>query len=473
MDNDFNVHQLITDITSKPNWSEKILDQKIVSKWKSELSKQHIKPMFLDLIIELLKKYPDAKDKTNYDDEPYRWLMDLNIDPKEFGIASICKCKCRICQGAEIGMSEEDDDETDSDTPKYDDVCTCTSKKLAKQKLKYIHDNIKYIDHLIDTGTKKFFKTNVEILKTNIPKIYHPGSNNQMLDIIHPSLYCYTKGITKVREGTNVDNEILFQWLPAEFKVDDENNVYIQSHINNLDQIKYVDLYIAVANIFGKFLPHFRDVLDKLYHTGKITEKRDLSKCQVIVKIAETVLTPYNPGTPPSSWHLEGLPYEKIIATGIYYYEMTNITENNLEFRGTPTDFVDIDYPQDGHKYVKKHYEFSGDIHNTFDNTGSIVNLGNVDTHEDLCIVFPNFMQHRVSNFGLRDESKPGYRKILVFFLVDPATPILSTANVPPQQSYVSLEDAKVFMEMLMFQRKYEMKEQKSFYERGWSLCEH
>jgi len=39
---------------------------------------------------------------------------------------------------------------------------------------------------------------------------------------------------------------------------------------------------------------------------------------------------------------------------------------------------------------------------------------------EGRCIAFPNIYQHRVSPFELRDKSKPGHRKILAFFLVDP-----------------------------------------------------
>ncbi len=37
----------------------------------------------------------------------------------------------------------------------------------------------------------------------------------------------------------------------------------------------------------------------------------------------------------------------------------------------------------------------------------------------------------------------------------------------------MTLEDAKLYRELLMFQRKYEIDEQTQFFERGWSLCEH
>jgi len=60
---------------------------------------------------------------------------------------------------------------------------------------------------------------------------------------------------------------------------------------------------------------------------------------------------------------------------------------------------------------------------------------GNVQAMEGRCVVFPNFMQHCVAPFELADPSKPGYRKILAFFLVNPAHNILSTLNVPPQQA--------------------------------------
>jgi len=48
-------------------------------------------------------------------------------------------------------------------------------------------------------------------------------------------------------------------------------------------------------------------------------------------------------------------------------------------------------------------------------------------------LVFPNVYQHALGSFKLKDSTKPGHRKILVFFLVDPTQRIVSTASVPPQ----------------------------------------
>lgn len=36
---------------------------------------------------------------------------------------------------------------------------------------------------------------------------------------------------------------------------------------------------------------------------------------------------------PGGSWHVEGMANERIIASGIYYYDSENITESRLAFR--------------------------------------------------------------------------------------------------------------------------------------------
>ena len=62
--------------------------------------------------------------------------------------------------------------------------------------------------------------------------------------------------------------------------------------------------------------------------------------------------------------------------------------------------------------------------------------LGAVVTKAGRCIAFPNMYQHQVQPFSLADRSRPGHRKILAFFLVDPSLehPRPSTTFVPPQQ---------------------------------------
>lgn len=115
-------------------------------------------------------------------------------------------------------------------------------------------------------------------------------------------------------------------------------------------------------------------------------------------------------------------------ASALYYYSSLNITDSYLSFRQQTHDGgFRLDYPQDEWKAVEYIYGFkNGDP--------TIQNLGKVLTRERRLLCFPNVMQHRVSPFQLADPSKPGYRKLLALFLVDPHLKIISTENVPPQQ---------------------------------------
>ena len=55
-------------------------------------------------------------------------------------------------------------------------------------------------------------------------------------------------------------------------------------------------------------------------------------------------------------------------------------------------------------------------------------------TREGRLLVFPNVLHHWTLPFELQDATKPGHRKVLALFLVDPNIKIPSTANIPPQQ---------------------------------------
>lgn len=217
-------------------------------------------------------------------------------------------------------------------------------------------------------------------------------------------------------------------------------------------------------------------------------------KLQVIVKIAEIILTPESPDYKGGSWHVEGMKNESIVATGIYYFDVDNISESRLQFRqavGEPN------YEQNDTTGVRLVYGMD-------QGAGMSQELGSVVTCGDRCICFPNTYQHRVAPFSLIDKLRPGVRKILVFFLVDPAERIVSTATVPPQQraylpellqsmypfnaivpdllnvvlDYVdfpmSMAEAKQHREMLMQERKFFVTEvNEAAFERPFSLCEH
>lgn len=54
--------------------------------------------------------------------------------------------------------------------------------------------------------------------------VLHLGSENLVVDLVHPSLYCYVKGVTEIIQSDNVPTpDYVFQWLPSEFLVERNN----------------------------------------------------------------------------------------------------------------------------------------------------------------------------------------------------------------------------------------------------------
>jgi hypothetical protein len=135
----------------------------------------------------------------------------------------------------------------------------------------------------------------------------------------------------------------------------------------------------------------------------------------------------------------------------------------------------------------------------------SIQYIGDLITKEGRVVTFPNVFQHLVQPFELLDKTKPGHRKILALFLVDPHIRIISSANVPAQQKDwwveeisscgvfpqlpaeirrevtdrvddfpISLDDAKAWrLELMEERRAYVVKHDDKFTAATFNLCEH
>jgi hypothetical protein len=494
--------ELLQIITSKPEWELKIKDKKIVDKWRAELAQQNVSNGVITKIFELLNKSL-TKEKEFEQEDTYKWNLQVGVSPNDIWTTQ-CDCECMVCQGEEHLENElEDYDEDDEDyreiqnrLKKYKRVrCKCTDYP-TKYPLEFLRNNISYKMKMIDRGLKERFVAHVKDFEaTKGGKDYHPGSNNQMNDIIHPSLYCYVKDVSPVSSDTNtaklVEKADLFQWLPSEFSVirDGSGNpvrTEIRSDINNLPRNNHnTGLYEDIAEVFTSVVPEFEEILDKLKVEEKITALKGktadvpeikLGDCQVIVKIASAEVNSENPVFNEGSWHLEGVEAEKIIATCIYYYDVKNVEKTFLRFRTTVgRDVYDLHYPQNCHDYVEYHYGMKLTSKDYMEGAELTVSLGRIPTKENLCLFFPNFMQHRVSKIQLKEGCTEGHRGILVFFLINPFEKVISTANVSPQQQSgsMSLDEAKMYRELLMYERKFEYSEQNAFHQRIYSLCEH
>ena len=155
---------------------------------------------------------------------------------------------------------------------------------------------------------------------------------------------------------------------------------------------------------------------------------------QIIVKMATIELTPEKPEFPAGGWHVEGQMNEHIVGTALYYLDSENITDSHLEFR-TLTDYdqaMMMEVSQDGYHWMESVY---GASLGGGSGSSCLQNYGSVNTPQGRLLAFPNVFQHRVSDFKLADPTKPGHRRFIALWLVDPFTRIISTGNVPPQQA--------------------------------------
>ncbi|CAH2353478.1 hypothetical protein CLIB1423_11S00584 [[Candida] railenensis] len=471
-----------------------------------------------------------------------------------------------------------------------------------------IDDRIVYSDQAIDPETKSELAKAVERFSSKEFKDgydYHPGSNNQVVDLVHPSLYPLQYGKTPVFTNKSVTNpwefnsmkseernrdrtlgiaqyddsiakvkksvqdfgiSKAFQWLPAKLAIDHTHKYSFKSYINNLHPKKYDDLYSVIAKVIdlstpginlclsrystGPFsriqLPAYEswateewqkkydeiqdpppdpetgeevdpdwDALEEFEETKKdnfrkfppvwendppvnyaFDIKNNFDDLKVIVKLANIELTPERPNYNGGSWHVEGTINEDIIATLIYYYDCENISESSLSFK---TAYEDPHYEQSDSAGVEKFYGLS-------DEDSMTKVIGKMETKEDRVLIFPNWFQHHVDPFELSDKTKPGHRKILCLFIVDPYNEkVLSTDMVPPQQKEwwtdgtdlskfglnefvkeeilklkaepVSLAEVKSVRDQLMKERSVPEIDEHDYtempFERKFSLCEH
>ncbi|EKG09891.1 hypothetical protein MPH_13098 [Macrophomina phaseolina MS6] len=474
----------VTRITDKPEWDRKVFDEAIVAKWKTEACKfdETCQDVYLS---EAMFSYCIAE------------LRDKARTHQEKGLVAVMDAEATVVKS---------------------DVAVPDS--LRQSLMRAIRPLEEVPEHHKD---------------------WHPGSDQMVLDLVHPSLFPVVLGRSRALPSGRVpledwpDTNVSwgnpstlqpwgnFQWLPSQIDFTPEGRPKIASYINNLHPQTNPDLYNTLEQLVDKSIPLWNECLS-WFHTririGQVggndddwvipdgvkwvrptlddnaddhhggdddraeeseneendrdwaavngfwheynqwwerhrilqqpepSEFRPFSETvnakgarpinlkaefknsglQVIFKLANIHLTPDKPEYSSSNWHVEGALNEHICATAIYYYDSDNIEPSHLAFRQSV----------DAEEMVMKpeQYQWSSTCayYGIENEEPAIQHLGKVTTPQGRLLAFPNVMQHQVQPFRLADPTKPGHRKILAMFLVDPHIPILSTANVPPQR---------------------------------------
>ncbi|RHZ68273.1 DUF4246 domain-containing protein [Aspergillus thermomutatus] len=534
----------LNSITDKPDWEKKVFDEEITAKWRKEImdSGEDVTPNMMNWII----KEAQWKAKV-FRDTKHIVAFDAGVVKSDTAIAEDLRQVLRV----------------------------------AVRPLEDVPEEL---------------------------KDYHPGSDDKVVDLVHPSLFPVVYGRTRILhrkligledfansigegkvlavppeedaitvnhywQSRNTTHQLYsrkFQWLPCDVHFTDNGECRIASYINNLHPKQHRPLYQVIEKILAQTIPLWNTTLtlvqdnykrirydeveydehpepepqaaneeerysDEFYEQydewqkrepirrpepgefsprvieaeGQVNLREDFAQngLQVIVKLANIELTPEKPEYDGGSWHIEGQLNEHICATAIYYYDSKNITDSRLAFRQrADTESVsEISYEQSRHEFLQA--IFGLDPESAY-NEGNITQvLGSVDTRQGRLLTFPNSLQHQVSPFALADRTKPGHRKILALFLVDPHLSIISSGNVPPQRedwwkerqevirkllserlpaelqnmvneglkaTPMTMEEAKQYRKELMEERSSKSQEQNLKFERGeFNLCEH
>ena len=350
----------------------------------------------------------------------------------------------------------------------------------------------------INTKVKENLLKSINIFSENKPADYHPGSDNKVLDIVHPSLYPlinenikkvntkvnkldiwsraykiqklrFNKKVNKLDFWNRTYENSKYQWLPSEFKIDADGGCKITSYINNLP-ISETDIYENIESLFKIVLPYFEDVwsfsnIFPLYNDEEdvfdIPKKNIQFKkielknrtLQVITKIVKITLDNQELA---GAWHVEGMSHENIVATASYTLQQDSNFNAELYFKrmyllNEVQDIVS-NMPQDPSTELDKL------LHNT------LVPLGKVKINDGTLVVFPNSHIHKIN----MKSNTISHRTIIVFWLINPEIRIQSTKDIP-QQDY-SLQKAHNERLELMKERTYH---KQTFNQRDLNLCEH
>ncbi|KAJ5113187.1 hypothetical protein N7456_001721 [Penicillium angulare] len=461
--------QVMNEITEKPQWAQKVLDESIAADWVDEIAQTDRRM---------------TRSMKNWIYKELRWKAEM-LEKNGFVLVF------------DVGVVKSDNAISEDD----------------QQALK---NAVKLFDNNGIPGDQEDYRT---------------ASDDQGVDLVDPSLFPVVYGQTRVLPDHTIglsdylnyigEGELLpvpsngfggsvgekfsylvtdrgdlpyfsthSQWLPCEVELLDDG-CRIMSYINNAHPVQHKALYKVIEKIITRAVPlwekslsffspdrqrrteysahpehqthipnghaHVRDgpemvlpgsqgFADPRAYELNLRKHFPNSMLQVIVKLSNIELTPEKPNFEEGPWQIEGQLNERICAIAIYHYDSKNVTEHQVHFcqRGV----YDMDgyrtqhEPQD-HRSVQAAFGF-GDKSDQNRPTRKMLDLGGVSCKQGRLITFPNTVQHGVGSFSLVDPSQPGHVKILSLFLVDPHLRIISSANVPPQRDDWAREKRKV-----------------------------
>ncbi|KAF8991402.1 hypothetical protein BDZ89DRAFT_1086673, partial [Hymenopellis radicata] len=397
-------------IRDKPDWQQKMKNPEILAKWRQEALDQNrdeeewkLTVEMIDYVLQELEAYARIREN-EIEIACYErvWKSDALVAPELLG---------RLLAGVEELEGEEKDWHPGSNNQVLDLVHPSLypiayGKSLQKSE----HGGFDFLAPpggpagFVSTAfactatlSKGSYINNLRRMPTQIctpslkssSRAQYPCSNAYSL--ISSTRLSKARMVTEPRWNHDTKNNEQVHTIPCIWEKDgksigvprpDQFGINSQGWKNK----DYEEFENSLTKRLPRPLPTYDGALDGVKKTVSLAG----ATLQIIVKLANIVLTP----------ETHRMLNEEIVATFIYpLYHGQEDEECTYLIYGLGR----------GHPLVQE--------------------LGDVRTCQGRCIAFPNVYQHQVQPFKLADATKPGHRKILALFLVNPDIKVPSTTS--------------------------------------------
>ncbi|MFD8687442.1 DUF4246 domain-containing protein [Streptomyces sp. NPDC059651] len=113
---------------------------------------------------------------------------------------------------------------------------------------------------------------------------WHPGSDGQVMDLVHPSLFCLVREVSGAPERAWLNAAVryakyefsdTYQWLPTDVDVRSDGGVAFRSYVNNVHPETHHELASVLPDLFARVRPLFENVLTDLRHPRPLRIEAD------------------------------------------------------------------------------------------------------------------------------------------------------------------------------------------------------
>uniref|UniRef100_A0A8H7K9M8 DUF4246 domain-containing protein n=1 Tax=Bionectria ochroleuca TaxID=29856 RepID=A0A8H7K9M8_BIOOC len=445
-----------------PNWFKKVFDDTIVEKWRRESQTQSEDGLFATIMRDKMDA-PVPQPKRIISEAAFDFcIAELRGKAKYYVqsklIPTLDSSFNTVVKSDELVSKALHQDMHASFQQLLADQAACPdwhpNSNDKKFKISFTHPcRSRFIhDEVVGIHNAMEFIGQGQIVPKNTDRATLEGVPNN-------ELYLYSPG------GLEINPEYwsnTYQWLPANVAFKDNGRPEFTSYINGLRPDKYPDIYKTIERLLDVVIPAWDQCLTEISGNDRHSSGRRSSRFERISEASDENDGLWSPFDVefwkasdfrlPLDSLVELNKEEKLDKEGECLTREEMDEEQRLYEQGLPPRVAYVDPEKlarekwrqcrdavlpEPKSFTEIEYAPSQNLREKFRESGLqvIVKMASIELTPDK----PDFpagagIQHAVSSFSLQDKAKPGHRRFIALWLVDPHQRIISTSNVPPQQ---------------------------------------